>query len=329
MAQFQGRLEADQKLEKKINECYLANLPKIVESYYMAIRTEGKSLRTIEQYLQSIYRFYKFIDDPTEDFYKRVTVDDVHEFILSQSVKIKDGVEIPTGTSFRVLNWCGVDSLFKFLLKRGLIEESPVLREFHPKHKYTPKIDYLTPEEIDLMLREFENTQHEMLRVRNRVLFILAVCTGLRAAAIANMNIEDIDFAEHTIVAVEKGQRRVEVLMNDAVEHALREWLEYSKDSREDPTSGPVFFTERETRINPNGITFMLKRVGKIAIGREITAHVLRHTCATLLYEATGDIYLCSQQLNHMNVSTTQIYATLSEERKRHASNILGDAVDI
>jgi site-specific recombinase XerD len=51
----------------------------------------------------------------------------------------------------------------------------------------------------------------------------------------------------------------------------------------------------------------------------------MRHSCATNLYEQTRDIYLCSKQLRHKQVTTTQRYAELSKERQKQATSALDD----
>jgi integrase len=53
----------------------------------------------------------------------------------------------------------------------------------------------------------------------------------------------------------------------------------------------------------------------------------MRHTCATNLYEKTGDIYLTSRQLRHKSVTVTQRYAEISEEKQKVATNVLDNLI--
>ena len=53
----------------------------------------------------------------------------------------------------------------------------------------------------------------------------------------------------------------------------------------------------------------------------------MRATCATRLYDKTGDIYLVQQQLGHKNIRNTQKYAKVSDEKRIEAANILDSLV--
>jgi site-specific recombinase XerD len=58
-------------------------------------------------------------------------------------------------------------------------------------------------------------------------------------------------------------------------------------------------------------------------ITKHITFHCFRHTFATLLVSSGSEIYTVSKMLTHKNVSTTQIYADLIDEKKRQAANAI------
>jgi integrase/recombinase XerC len=52
---------------------------------------------------------------------------------------------------------------------------------------------------------------------------------------------------------------------------------------------------------------------------RPVSLHSLRHTFATRLYEKTGDLHLVQRALGHRQITTTEIYARVGEEKLRRA----------
>ena len=53
---------------------------------------------------------------------------------------------------------------------------------------------------------------------------------------------------------------------------------------------------------------------------RGYTAHTLRKTAATNMYQQTGDIYAVKGILGHSSIATTELYARLGEENKKKAA---------
>ena len=73
----------------------------------------------------------------------------------------------------------------------------------------------------------------------------------------------------------------------------------------------------RNVNANLIAITKMLN------IDIDLTTYVARHTFATLLVSSGSEIYTVSKILTHKNVSTTQIYADLIDEKKRQSAETI------
>lgn len=84
-------------------------------------------------------------------------------------------------------------------------------------------------------------------------------------------------------------------------------------------STGLVFKGLKKTML-PNTLPKWLQAAG---ITKHITFHCFRHTFATLLVSNGSEIYTVSKMLTHKNVSTTQIYADLIDEKKRQAANAI------
>jgi integrase len=86
-----------------------------------------------------------------------------------------------------------------------------------------------------------------------------------------------------------------------------------------DKSEGSVFKGFKKTMLQ----TVLPKWLQAAGITKKITFHCFRHTFATLLVSSGSEIYTVSKMLTHKNVSTTQIYADLIDEKKRQAAEII------
>jgi len=86
-----------------------------------------------------------------------------------------------------------------------------------------------------------------------------------------------------------------------------------------EPSTGLVFKGFKKSMLQ-HLLPQWLKAAG---IPKHITFHCFRHTFATLLVSNGSEIYTVSKMLTHKNVSTTQIYADLIDDKKREAANII------
>ena len=101
-------------------------------------------------------------------------------------------------------------------------------------------------------------------------------------------------------------------------------------DEREDmdlnEPATALFISRNGTRITPRSVQRMIKKYASVAVkNKHITPHKLRSTYATGVYEATGDIYLVKDALNHKSINTTARYADISEEKRKEASTAAGN----
>ena len=90
-------------------------------------------------------------------------------------------------------------------------------------------------------------------------------------------------------------------------------------------------YNERALFVNKNGDRLTIGAVQYIVnlcgmyIGKHLSTHKLRSTCAMMLYDKTGDIYLVQQQLGHKDIRNTMIYAKAYEKKMKKTVKLLDE----
>lgn len=166
------------------------------------------------------------------------------------------------------------------------------------------KKEYLTAEE----LKTLAATECELPVLRQASLF--SCLTGLRISDILKLEWNDFQVAPDGDYCI-----CFRVQKTNAVA-----FLPVSTEAMElcgELSEGKVFKKLKRSMIN-----YPLKEwIKKSGITKHITFHCFRHTYATLQIASGTDIYTVSKMLNHRNVSTTQVYADLVNEKMRATVN--------
>lgn len=323
-----GRLEKELIFEKQITE-NLALLPDIISEFYYDLSGSNKSYMTLEKYVDYVMDFVNFIKPADKNtFYKDIKPIDINKYMSSIRNKNVNGNIIRLGDSIRATRWSALNTFFEFLKDNGYIMENPVSFTKRPKVKDEHEVIYLTEDEIQIVLNNIKGkaTYREM----NRDLCIvgLAISTGLRVSALVQINISDINFENRTIKVIEKGQKYRTVSFGENTEKLIKSWLE-DRELFYKPYYGSdaLFTSQKKCRINTDAVRKIVNKYTNDVIPKHITPHKLRSTACTLLYSKTNDLYLCAEVLGHKNVSTTQRYTKVFDEKKEKATNILDNLV--
>lgn len=321
-----GRYEQETKFDKMIKE-NLKNMPSILTEYYYNLIGSGKSYTTTYRYINSIISFLDFTFEGKygEDFYLKVKPVHINKYITSLRTKNVLGKEERTSDSFRSVKWTALNSFFQFLVP-DYISTNPVASTNKPKVKDKPQVTYLTSDEVSKVLKNIEENSPKQLKNRDLCVLKLGFSTGLRVSAIVQIDVNDIDFKNNVINITEKGDYDDQIMFGENLKKQLLLWLD-DREKYFDNNTNALFISRRGDRLSDDSVSHLLKKYTKGITDKKVTPHVMRHTCATNLYEKTGDIYLTSQQLRHKNVTTTQRYAEISKEKQKQATSILDNLI--
>lgn len=171
-------------------------------------------------------------------------------------------------------------------------------------------IDYLTPTELQAVLNA-PDLQRPHGR-RDAAMLHLAFAGGLRVSELTGLQVGQLDQRPPVSVhIIGKGRReRVLPLWKETWE-ALRTWL------RVRPSNGDaeLFLNARGRTMSRFGFAHVLAKHVAVAsktaptlASKQVTPHVLRHTCAMHMLKATGDVRKVSLWLGHASLQSTEIY---------------------
>lgn len=322
-----GRHEKETKLDKMI-KMRLTDMPPILSEYYYSLIGSGKSYETTYRYINYIISFlnFTFKGKHNDDFYLNIKPIHINKYITSLRTKNVSGKEERTSDSIRSVQWSALNSFFQFLIPEYLTI-NPVSSTNRPKMKDKPNVTYLTSTEVSNMLKKVEETAPEKFKNRDLCILKLGFSTGLRISAIVQIDINDIDFKNNQIRITEKGDYDDQIMFGDNLKKQLLLWLNDRKIYFENSNSNALFVSQFGDRLGRKSVSYLLNKYAEGITEKKVTPHVMRHTCATNLYEKTGDIYLASKQLRHKNVTTTQRYAEISKEKQKHAVDVLNDLI--
>ena len=252
---------------------------------------------------------------------------DINKYMISIETRVIKGKTKSTTSGFRANRWKALNSFFDFLTDTNKLNANPVSKKSRPKITDSASVTYLTEEEISGIIDNIRDKAKDSMVNRDMLLFMLGVTTGLRVAALAQINIEDIDLDNGTIHVIEKMNKEFDVLISKKVKNVLSAWLKDRNKYFGDADTNALFVSQYGQRISYDAIRKLLIKYAEGVTNKKITPHVMRHSCATAIYDKTGDIYLASAQLHHSNISTTMRYANMSNKKLKQAINIMDDLV--
>jgi integrase/recombinase XerD len=181
--------------------------------------------------------------------------------------------------------------------------------------KALPK--FLTVGEVDALMSAPDVATARGLR--DRALLELLYATGLRVSELLALTPAQVDIAGGVLTTMGKGRKERMVPFGDEAAAWLRRYLAEARAALLGRHVSPrLFVNARGGALSRMGFWKILHAYGvQAGIGRAISPHVLRHSFATHLLERGADLRAIQMMLGHADLSTTQIYTHVLDERLR------------
>jgi len=264
-------------------------------------------------YKSDIELFIKFLKEETDirdfNFVTKNTINDYIFYLKDYGNKYLSSATIARRIS-------GLRSFFKYMNEYTDITSNPFIGYKHAK-KTTALPDFLFVDEI-LELFESIDTNTD-LGIRNLAMFEIMYASGLRVSEVCNLQLSDIDFITSIVTIVGKGNKERQVPFYPQAGDDLKNYIKTVRPKFATINSGDyVFLNHRGQKLTSRGINYILKGYSK---NKNLHPHILRHSFATHMLDNGADLRTIQELLGHGNISTTQIYTHVTQERLKNVYN--------
>jgi len=199
-------------------------------------------------------------------------------------------------------------TFFNFLVKDEKIYKNPAVNLAIPREKKRIIKDVLTVDEMDKLLKSCDGVSLKDLR--DRAILELLYSSGVRAAELCGIEINDIDLDEKMLF-IRKGKfdKQRMIPFGDSASYWVKKYIERARPLMNDTGLVLLFVSVRGNKLDPKALREIVKVYANFAgINKKVTTHTFRHTCATHMLKGNADIRYVQKQLGHKRISTTEMY---------------------
>ena len=283
----------------------------LVDAYLTHLAVERRlASNSIEAYARDLGQLAGFAAARTRDLHG-LDRTDLEAFVRAQMTEGRSPRSVARSIA-------GIRGFYKYLVVDGRLSASPAADLRAPRAwKTLPQ--YLSIEEVDALLAQPDVATPRGLR--DRALIELVYATGLRVSELVGLRQTDVNLDAAFVTCTGKGGKERAVPVGDQAAAWIGRYLREGRPRLVGRRNSPRLF------LNARGRGAGLTRVGfwKIlrtyavtaGLRRPLSPHVLRHSFATHLLEHGADLRAIQVMLGHADLSTTQIYTHVLEQRLR------------
>jgi integrase/recombinase XerD len=280
-----------------------------INSYLNHVRVEkGLSPNTLTAYRRDLSKFEAFAKKRKRTL-EAVTRDDLVDFLATLYRQKLESRSVAR-------NLVTLRNFFRHAQIHDLVKTDPSANLESPKVRRSLP-GYLKLGDVEKLMAQPD--AKTPLGLRDRAMLEVLYSTGLRVSELTGLRVADVDMKVGSVRCIGKGDKERIVPIG---RKALGMVEKYLRDARpqlvvKKPAAAAALFVNRRGKaLTRVGVWKILSDYGRQAgLRRALTPHMLRHSFATHLLERGADLRSVQLMLGHSDISTTQIYTHLVEER--------------
>jgi len=286
----------------------MQDIEQVIERWIIWVKSERQlSTNTFLAYQKDLDQFLFFIthyqgEEPTLKTLENLKASDFRAWLGQMNEK-----QLAKSSIARALSV--VRSFYKYLDHQDILH-NPIIQNMR-----SPKIPKSIPRGLSKtqatdLLDSFEHDDRDdWINQRNLALFTLLYGCGLRISEALGLDQKDVT---ETVLRIKgKGNKERIVPVLPVVKSAIEKYQGMCPFDLD-----PLFYGAKGKRLNISVAEKQIRDIRrKIGLPETVTPHALRHTFATHLLEADGDLRTIQELLGHASLSTTQRYADINREK--------------
>jgi integrase/recombinase XerD len=206
----------------------------------------------------------------------------------------------------------------RFLVREGHAPADPTTLIDAPRTR--SKLPHLlSTVEVENLLEAPRGDTH--VARRDRAMLEVLYATGMRVSEITDLRLADMKLDIGCVYVMGKGSKQRLIPLGEVALEFLNDYLQNVRPlMKKDKSCQEVFLNARGGKLSRQGFWKILKGYALCAgINKTVYPHLLRHSFATHLLENGADLRAVQAMLGHADVSTTQIYTHVIQERLKQA----------
>lgn len=265
---------------------------------------------TLAAYSRDLAAFFDFLTDhlgavPALAHLDALTAADFRSFLAS---RLSQGI----GHSSLARAMSTLRNFFRFLEKSGKASNATLSAVRAPRPKPPIPKPVSANEAFDIIGAAAKLSDTPWIAKRDVAVFTLLYGCGLRIDEALSLNVGDIPDADAMVVTGKGNKQRIVPIL-PIVRQTIADYLEACPFGAKDET--PLFLGARGARLNPGVVQRQMRKLrAMLGLPDTATPHALRHSFATHLLGAGGDLRTIQELLGHASLSTTQRYTHVDSD---------------
>ena len=304
-----------------IEESLDAEVSSMVKKFLLFLEVEKRySSYTLISYRTDIYYFFDFIFNAKKQLINKQTLENLAVSDFRSFLSFRHNQNYSNTSLARCLS--SLRSLFDYLNNNKLVKNQQI------KKIKTPKILKPIPKAVDginidaiINAIALQSDKEQWIIARDLALLTLIYGCGLRISESLGVNKKSLENSE-TLVITGKGQKQRIVPVLEIIKKRIEKYLALCPYKIKNDQ--PIFVNSRGGAYSARLFQKLISDIRKnLNLSETITPHAFRHSFATHLLEAGGDLRTIQELLGHKSLSTTQLYTKVDKNRLLNIYNIL------